>query len=263
MWRCSGWCVICSISLFRVWNVLRRDFISLSEPNGSADLHSRHPLCGICGGTRHTSNNRSGIRRRCLAAVGYGAAPVAWTEITSPAVNWTGIYLGLNGGFTFGASSWTDSVTAVRPGNFGTSGFVFGGTVGANYQVGSLVFGVEADGDWADASGFGTFTASALCAGGRLTTSSSLTPCAAALAMHSIAFLSTAPGRRLWQCRRTSPTIPLPAQSKLAGQLVPESRSVSRNWSAKAEYLFANLADGSCTTNCAIAMRAERPLFPT
>ena len=32
--------------------------------------------------------------------------------------------------------------------------------MGANYQVGSLVFGVEADRDWADASGFGTFTAS-------------------------------------------------------------------------------------------------------
>jgi len=63
-------------------------------------------------------------------------------------------------------------VTASSTGNFSTSGFVFGGTVGANYQVGSLVFGVEADGDWADASGFGTFTASALCAGGCLTTSS-------------------------------------------------------------------------------------------
>ena len=99
-------------------------------------------------------------------------SPVAWTEATSPVVSWTGIYLGLNGGFTFGGSNWTDSVTGGSTGNFGTSGFVFGGTVGANYQVGSLVFGVEADGDWADASGFGTFTASALCAGGCLTTSS-------------------------------------------------------------------------------------------
>ena len=76
------------------------------------------------------------------------AAPVAWTATTSPVVNWTGIYLGLNGGFSFGGSNWTDSVTGGSSGNFGTSGFVFGGTVGANYQVGSLVFGVEADGDW-------------------------------------------------------------------------------------------------------------------
>jgi hypothetical protein len=97
------------------------------------------------------------------------ASPVAWTESASPAVNWTGIYLGLNGGFTFGASNWTDSVTSTSTGNFGTSGFIFGGTVGANYQVGALVFGAEADGDWADASGFGTFTASSLCAAGCLT----------------------------------------------------------------------------------------------
>ena len=31
--------------------------------------------------------------------------------------------------------------------------------MGANYQARLTVFGVEADGDWADASGFGTFTA--------------------------------------------------------------------------------------------------------
>ena len=44
-------------------------------------------------------------------------------------------------------------MTGGSTGDFGTSGFVFGGTVGANYQVGSLVFGVEADGDWADING--------------------------------------------------------------------------------------------------------------
>jgi Outer membrane protein beta-barrel domain len=60
-------------------------------------------------------------------------------------------------------------VTGGATGNFGTSGFVFGGTAGANYQLGSLVFGVEADGDWADASGFGTLTATSLCIGGCLT----------------------------------------------------------------------------------------------
>jgi iron complex outermembrane recepter protein len=111
-----------------------------------------------------------------------------WTASTSPVFDWTGIYLGINGGFSFGASNWTDSVTAGSTGNFGTSGFVFGGTVGANYQVGSLVLGVEADGDWADASGFGTFTASALCAGGCFTTSSRSVPCL----RHR--------RRRFWQC---------------------------------------------------------------
>src|SRR5580704_1272308 len=34
-----------------------------------------------------------------------------WTKSTSPVVSWTGIYLGINGGFSFGGSNWTDSVT--------------------------------------------------------------------------------------------------------------------------------------------------------
>ena len=36
----------------------------------------------------------------------------------------------------------------------------------------------------------------------------------------------------------------------------------ARNWSAKAEYLFVNLADGSCTTNCAIADASGTPIVP-
>jgi len=55
-------------------------------------------------------------------------APVGW--------NWTGLYLGVNGGYAFGGSDWTDSVTDGSTGNFNTSGFVFGGTLGGNYQVG-------------------------------------------------------------------------------------------------------------------------------
>ena len=34
------------------------------------------------------------------------------------------------------------------------------------------------------------------------------------------------------------------------------------NWSAKAEYLFVDLANGSCTTNCAIADASGTPIIP-
>src|SRR5262249_4640610 len=33
-----------------------------------------------------------------------------WASAALPAANWTGIYLGVNGGFTFGGSAWSDSV---------------------------------------------------------------------------------------------------------------------------------------------------------
>ena len=37
---------------------------------------------------------------------------------------------------------------------------------------------------------------------------------------------------------------------------------LARNWSAKAEYLFVDLANGSCTTDCAIADANGPPLIP-
>jgi outer membrane immunogenic protein len=38
--------------------------------------------------------------------------------------------------------------------------------------------------------------------------------------------------------------------------------TLASNWSAKAEYLFVDLADGSCTANCAIANANGPPLIP-
>ena len=192
------------------------------------------------------------------------AAPVAWTATTSPVVNWTGIYLGLNGGFSFGGSNWTDSVTGGSSGNFGTSGFVFGGTVGANYQVGSLVFGVEADGDWADASGFGTFTASALCTGACFTTSSWLSTVRGRAGYAFDRFLVYGTGGAAFGNVRANFSNDPVTSSIEAGWTVGAGVEVAfgRNWSAKAEYLFVNLADGSCTTNCAIADASGTPVIP-
>ena len=38
--------------------------------------------------------------------------------------------------------------------------------------------------------------------------------------------------------------------------------ALGRNWSAKAEYLFVDLADGSCTTDCAIANANGPAIIP-
>jgi outer membrane immunogenic protein len=72
--------------------------------------------------------------------------PQAYVPVV-PFYNWTGFYIGINGGGALGNSNWLDPVLG-NSGNFTTSGFLIGGTVGANYQVGSFVFGVEGDGDW-------------------------------------------------------------------------------------------------------------------
>ncbi len=190
--------------------------------------------------------------------------PVTWFEATSPVVNWTGIYLGLNAGFSFGGSEWIDSVAGGSTGNFGTSGFVFGGTVGANYKVGSLVFGVEADGDWADASGFGTFTATSLCAGGCLTQNTWLSTVRGRVGYALDRFLVYGTGGAAFGNVRANFSNDPVSSATEAGWTVGAGVEVAlaRNWSAKAEYLFVNLADGSCSADCAIANANGTPTIP-
>jgi outer membrane immunogenic protein len=75
-------------------------------------------------------------------------APVVYAP---PVYNWGGIYYGINGGYAFGKSEWT--VPGATTGNFNTSGFAVGGTLGANYQVDAFVIGLEADMDWMGVQG--------------------------------------------------------------------------------------------------------------
>jgi iron complex outermembrane recepter protein len=185
------------------------------------------------------------------------AAPISWTGPTLAAVNWTGVYLGVNGGFTFGGSDWTDSVTGASSNVFNTSGFVFGGTLGANYQVGAWVFGVEADGDWADSSGFGTFTTTSttsLCAGGCLTKNTWLATARGRAGYAFDRFLVYGTGGAAFgNIQVNFSNDPVSSATKAgwtAGAGVEVA--VAPHWSAKAEYLFVDLGDGSCTTDCAI-----------
>ena len=74
--------------------------------------------------------------------------------IYAPYYNWTGFYLGINGGGGWGRSSW-DAVIG-STGGFDVSGGMVGGTAGYNFQTGPAVFGIEGDLDWTNIRG--TFT---------------------------------------------------------------------------------------------------------
>lgn len=77
--------------------------------------------------------------------------------------NWTGFYGGLNGGYDWGRSSWSDPAVGANSGRFGTSGGLLGGQIGYNWQTGSFVFGVETDIDWLGVKGTAT-NAGTVCA---------------------------------------------------------------------------------------------------
>lgn len=83
-----------------------------------------------------------------LAARPYTKAPPMMAAI----YDWSGFYIGVNGG-----GGWShDRFNATAFGNEGShdaSGGTAGGQVGYRWQTGQFVFGLEAQGNWADLSG--------------------------------------------------------------------------------------------------------------
>jgi outer membrane immunogenic protein len=105
-----------------------------------------------------------------VAAVALIVAPASAADIPSvykaprapivaPLVQpWSGCYVGAHIGGGWGRAKWIDPQPA--PGQVSTdegtsdiSGFLAGGQVGCNHQIGPWVFGAEADASWADLTG--------------------------------------------------------------------------------------------------------------
>jgi outer membrane immunogenic protein len=74
----------------------------------------------------------------------------------APGYNWTGFYVGINGGGAWSHSCW-DFVpvagVALREGCSNGNGGLAGGQIGFNWQSGPLVLGVELSGDWTSLTG--------------------------------------------------------------------------------------------------------------
>jgi outer membrane immunogenic protein len=67
--------------------------------------------------------------------------------------NWTGLYIGIQGGYAWGDTEHELSGIPASTGDFRIKGGLVGGTVGYNYQVNSIVFGIEADYSWSGIKG--------------------------------------------------------------------------------------------------------------
>lgn len=97
------------------------------------------------------------------AAIGTTAARAADLPARAPApvykapaalpYNWSGFYLGLNGGYGWGRSSWSDPTAGADSGSFSTNGGLIGGQMGYNWQTGAAVIGLETDADWTNIKG--------------------------------------------------------------------------------------------------------------
>ncbi|HEV2156420.1 outer membrane protein [Bradyrhizobium sp.] len=87
-----------------------------------------------------------------LAARPYTKAPPMIAAI----YDWSGFYIGANGGYGSSRNCWDGTVgfpAGVAEGCHDATGAVAGGQVGYRWQSNAFVFGLEAQGDWADLSG--------------------------------------------------------------------------------------------------------------
>jgi len=167
--------------------------------------------------------------------------------VATPAYDWSGFYLGINGGGGWGHSTWDANATGIR-----TSGGLVGGTAGYNWQLGSAVLGVEGDIDWANLKGTSTST---LCPLGCSTSDSWL---GTVRGRAGYAFGGVLPyvtgGLAVGDIRAATPGF-AGATNTNAGWTVGGGVefALPGNWSAKAEYLHVDLGRFNCGTNCGIA----------
>jgi len=165
--------------------------------------------------------------------------------------NWTGFYVGLNGGGAWGRSSFTGAFPTA---NFDTSGGLVGGTLGYNWQTGQLVFGLEGDIDWSDIRGSAT--------------------CLATTCETRNDWLGTARGRIGYAFDRFLPYVTGGAAFGNIKSTITSTGSTDNGkagwtlgggveaviagpWSLKAEYLYADLGNGSTIAGTTSDFRAN------
>ena len=159
--------------------------------------------------------------------------------------NWTGLYAGINGGYGWGNSYWdVPTGFAIRP-----KGGMLGGTLGYNYQVGSFVYGLEGDFDWAnvkDSAACGAFSCE--------TKNTWLGTFRGRLGYAFDRFLPyVTVGLAFGEIKANNTSVANPGSSKtFTGWTVGGGLeyAFAGNWTAKVEYLYVDLGKFDCGPTC-------------
>ena len=173
-----------------------------------------------------------------------------------PQYNWTGFYLGINGGGAWGDSDWNGFAVSNSP-----SGGMFGLTAGYNWQGagGPWVFGLEGDIDWTNIK-------------------DNAAACGVLNCRTQNSWLGTARGRVGYAFDRFMPYFTGgiafgDVQANIAGFPgvkdtnvgwtvgVGLEGAIANNWTAKVEYLYVDLGDTTCAAiACSAATNVDLTL---
>jgi outer membrane immunogenic protein len=162
------------------------------------------------------------------------------------AYNWTGLYIGVNGGGGWGRSSW-DAASA-STGSFDISGGLVGGTIGYNYQYQQAVWGLEGDIDWSNIKG----TTNSSCPLGCETKNTWLSTVRGRLGYAADRWMPYVTGGAAFgKVEANTPGLPGGSDTRV-GWTVGGGVEVALagNWTAKAEYLYVDLGQFDCGVNC-------------
>lgn len=175
--------------------------------------------------------------------------PVPRAAIYNPIYNWTGFYLGINGGGGWGRSQW-DGVD-----KFDLSGGLIGGTIGYNWQFGQAVVGIEGDIGWSGIRGSTTV----LCPAGCETRNHWLATARGRVGYSFDRFLPyLTAGLAFGDINATTPGFP-GGSITTAGWTVGGGLEfgIVPNVSVKAEYLYVDLSNFNCGFNCGLAANGD------
>jgi outer membrane immunogenic protein len=166
--------------------------------------------------------------------------------------NWTGFYLGINGGGAFGDSDWNGFAVANSP-----TGGLIGLTAGYNWQGAGnpWVFGLEGDIAWTDIKD------SAVCAGLNCQTRNNwLGTVRGRIGYAFDRFLPYATGGIAFGDVEANRTGFTGADDTNVGWTIGAGIEgvIAGNWTAKVEYLYADLGDITCSAAaCGVATNVD------
>jgi len=174
----------------------------------------------------------------------------------APVFNWTGFYVGVNGGGGLGSSNW-DTTSS-----FSTTGGVVGGTIGYNYQIHQVVLGAEGDIDWSSIKGT---TTAVTCPAGCTTSDSWLSTLRGRVGYSLDRFLPYVTGGGAFGNINASTPGLAGGTATNAGWTVGAGLefAITPHWSAKAEYLYVDLGKFNCGAGCAAGAVTDNVSFTT